>query len=60
LDGSTQTQFLDTLEKLELSITSPGQSNNQLEPGMYFVENLGKGKYGELRKQPLNELTEHR
>lgn len=60
LDGSTQMQFLDTSKNIELAITSPGQSNNQLEPGMYFVENFAQNKYGELRKQPLNEITEHK
>ncbi|KAI6183495.1 hypothetical protein M3Y97_00495200 [Aphelenchoides bicaudatus] len=45
LDGSTQSQFLDTPRTIELTITSPGQSNNQLDPGMYFVENMGAGKY---------------
>jgi hypothetical protein len=60
LDGSTQSQFLDSPKTIELTITSPGQSNNQLDPGMYFVENTGSGKYGEIRRQPLNEITEHK
>lgn len=59
LDGSTQNQFLDSNRSFELSVNSMGKSSNQLEPGMYFVENLGNGNYGEIIQQPLNEITDH-
>lgn len=60
LDGSTQNQFLDAQRSLELSINSMGKSSNQLGAGMYFVENLGNGAYGEVTQQPLNEITDHK
>ncbi|KAI6232907.1 hypothetical protein M3Y99_00977700 [Aphelenchoides fujianensis] len=59
LDGSSQTQLLDTQHKLELMVTSAGQPANQLEPAMYFAETQRDGTYGSLRRQPLNEITEH-
>lgn len=60
LDGSTQNHYLDSLKNIDLSIAAPGRTTNQLEPGMYFVENFGPGHYGELVKQPLNDIVEHR
>ncbi|KAI6219696.1 hypothetical protein M3Y95_01094100 [Aphelenchoides besseyi] len=59
LDGSTQTQLLDTQKQLELTVTSAGQPANQLESAMYFAEMQKDGTYGNLRRQPLNEITEH-
>ncbi|CAD5217568.1 unnamed protein product [Bursaphelenchus xylophilus] len=59
MDSGTQIQFLDSDRSLEMGVASSGKSTNQLEAGMYFVENLGHGQYGQLRKQALNEITEH-
>lgn len=63
LDGAIHNIFLDEESGLKLSILGMGGksvSPNQLDAGMYFVENLkGSSTIGELRSQPLNRITEH-
>ncbi|CAD5213036.1 unnamed protein product [Bursaphelenchus okinawaensis] len=59
MDSGTQIQFLDSDRSLEMGVSSSGRSSNQLDAGMYFVENLGMGQFGQLRRQALNEITEH-
>ena len=60
LDGTTQTQLLDASKRLELSVSSAGASSLQLGAEMYYAEALRDGVYGELRRQPLNELAQYR
>uniref|UniRef100_A0A914DTN1 VWFD domain-containing protein n=1 Tax=Acrobeloides nanus TaxID=290746 RepID=A0A914DTN1_9BILA len=59
LDGGTHHQYLDSEQDIEMAVNAPGKATNQLSPGMYFVENLERGSYGEIVQQPLNEITEH-
>lgn len=62
LDGTVHNSFLDEQFGLKLSILGMGgkSSPNQLEAGMYFVENVkDMSTYSELRSQPLNRITEH-
>lgn len=63
LDGSAHNSILDEINGLKLSIIglSPGKfgSENQLEAGMYFVEEFPNGEYGQLISQSLNQITEH-
>lgn len=61
LDGAIHSSVLDSKTGLKLSILGLGgkSSANELEPGMYFVENLLNNEYGEIIFQPLNRITEH-
>lgn len=60
LDGGTHHQYLDFDQEVELSVSAPGKASNQLVPGMYFVENIGRNLYGEIIQQPVNEVNEHK
>lgn len=61
LDGAIHSSVLNSKLGLKLSILGIGgkSSANELEPGMYFVENLSNNNYGEIIFQPLNRITEH-
>lgn len=63
LDGSVHNSVLNELSGLKLSIiglsTGKFGSENQLEAGMYFVEEFPNGEYGQLISQSLNQITEH-
>lgn len=61
LDGAIHSSVLNSKLGLKLSIVGLGgkSSANELEPGMYFVENLPNNKYSEIIFQPLNRITEH-
>jgi len=63
LDGSLHNTVLDEADGLKLSVMGMGGKlpsfNQQLEEGMYFVENLPDGQLDEIRSQPLNRVNEH-
>uniref|UniRef100_A0A915ETK0 Uncharacterized protein n=1 Tax=Ditylenchus dipsaci TaxID=166011 RepID=A0A915ETK0_9BILA len=61
LDGSVHNTFLQELYGLKLSVLGMGSRSgaSELEPGMYLVENLAVGSYGELISQPVNKITEN-
>ena len=56
-------QILNGYLGLKLSVLGMGGSKdggNQLEPGMYFVENTKNGGYSEIIGQiPVNRIAEH-
>lgn len=60
LDGSEQRLYLDSSSNIEFSTAAPSSSANQLESGMYFVENFAPGQYSQLFRQPLNDKWEQR
>ncbi|VDM61905.1 unnamed protein product [Angiostrongylus costaricensis] len=59
LDGGTQERYVDSLRRIALSVSSGGRTTHQLETGMYFANSNPGGEMEELRKQPLNEITDN-
>uniref|UniRef100_A0A7E4W4V1 Glyco_hydro_65N domain-containing protein n=1 Tax=Panagrellus redivivus TaxID=6233 RepID=A0A7E4W4V1_PANRE len=59
VDGNMLNQFMDSAHNYKLSLNTLGKSANALNAGMYFVENLPHGNYGEIAAQPLNEITDY-
>ncbi|KAL6734467.1 hypothetical protein Aduo_005005 [Ancylostoma duodenale] len=59
LDGGTQDRYLDSLGRIALSVSAGGRASHQLETGMYFANSNPGGEMDELRKQPLNEITDN-
>ncbi|XGW12759.1 hypothetical protein V3C99_013428 [Haemonchus contortus] len=59
LDGVTQERYLDSQRRIALTVSAGGRASHQLETGMYFANSNPGGEMDELRKQPLNEITDN-
>ncbi|CAD6198229.1 unnamed protein product [Caenorhabditis auriculariae] len=59
LDGGTQDRHLDAMRRISLAVTSGGRATHQLETGMYFARAAPGGEMEELRRQPLNEISDN-
>ncbi|CAB3405205.1 unnamed protein product [Caenorhabditis bovis] len=59
LDGGTQDRYLDTQKRISLAVTAGGRASHQLETGMYFTRTSPGGEFEELRRQPLNEISDN-
>ncbi|CAJ0586652.1 unnamed protein product, partial [Mesorhabditis spiculigera] len=58
LDGGSQDRSLDSLHRLELSVSAGGRASHQLETGMYFAPTNRGSNIDGLRQMPLNEIDD--
>ncbi|CAI5453464.1 unnamed protein product [Caenorhabditis angaria] len=58
LDGGTQDTHLDSAKRISLAVTAE-RASHQLETGMYFTRKSVEGEIEELRRQPLNEISDN-